>query len=91
MKQGNMNFEKFLVYLFLFVGIGNLLMMIDILLTDQSEAYHLFSYSTSKEINTAFYALISIFLIYAGALQHKKNTKKHEKNINKLSRSNDLE
>ena len=93
MKPRDRNFNEFLVYLFLFVGIGNLLMMIDTLLTDKDEAYHLFSYTTSKAFNASFYALVTVFLIYAGMLQHRKNTKKNEEKLdpNKLSRSDDLE
>ena len=88
-----MNFDKFLVYLFLFAGSGNLLMMIDTLFSDQGQTYNLFSFSSSKGINLAFYGSVSLFLIYAGIVQQKKNNKKNGKNNTtmQLSRSEDLE
>ena len=88
-----MNFDKFLVYLFLFAGSGNLLMMIDTLFTDQNQAYYLFSMSTSKGINMAFYGFVSLFLIYAGIIQQKKINHKNGKNYNsqKISRTENLE
>jgi len=63
---------KLWVFLFLLVGIGNLLMMIDTLLTDGDQIYSIFSIQTNKAINVAFYALISCFLIYAGIHQNKR-------------------
>jgi hypothetical protein len=88
-----MNFDKFLVYLFLFAGSGNLLMMIDTLFSDQGQAYNLFSFSSSKWINLAFYGAVALFLIYAGIVQQKKINNKHGKNnaTMQLSRSEDLE
>ena len=88
-----MDMDKFLVYLFLFTGSGNLLMMIDTLFTDRNQAYCLFSFQTSKVTNIAFYGFISLFLIYAGIVQQTKNNRKHGKQINtsSISRSEDLE
>ncbi len=66
-------------FLFLLVGIGNLLMLIDILLSDGEDSYSLLSITTSKAINATFYALMSCFLIYAGIYQHRRlNNRKKE-------------
>lgn len=88
-----MKFDKFLVYLFLFAGSGNLLMLIDTLFSDQNQAYVLFSMSTTKGINLVFYGLASLLLIYAGIVQQKKINTKHEQKFEtqKFSRSEDLE
>jgi predicted transporter len=63
---------KVLGFLFLLVGIGNFLMLVDILLSDAEQSYSLLSVPTSKGINAAFYALMSCFLIYAGIYQNRK-------------------
>jgi len=63
---------KVLSFLFLLVGIGNFLMMIDILLSDADQSYSIFSIPSNKGVNAAFYALISCFLIFTGIHQNRK-------------------
>lgn len=77
MKKKNL---QLWLYLFLLVGIGNLLMMIDTLLSDPDQTFSLFSVRTSKTINVVFYALISCFLIFVGIHQNKQL--KNRKNEN---------
>jgi predicted transporter len=66
-------------FLFLLVGVGNFLMLVDILLSDGEDSYSLLSITTSKAINASFYALMSCFLIFAGIYQHRRlNNQKKE-------------
>lgn len=67
-------------FLFLLVGIGNFLMMIDILLSDGEQAYSILSVSTSKGISVVFYAIVSCFLIFAGIYQNRKLNKQKNDN-----------
>lgn len=69
MKSLNM---KLWVYLFLLVGVGNFLMMIDTLLSSGNQSFTIFSIPTNKWINVAFFATIALFLIYSGFYQNKK-------------------
>ena len=71
--------QKLLGYLFLTVGILNFIMMIDTILTDKNQSFSIFSYSTGKEINIAFFAIIGSFLIYL-CFSQNKNLKKNEDN-----------
>ena len=64
--------SKIWVYLFLLVGMGNFLMMIDTLLSSGDQAFSIFSIPTSKGINVAFFAAIGLFLIYSGFYQNNK-------------------
>lgn len=69
MKSLNM---KLWVYLFLLVGVGNFLMMIDTLLSSSNQSFTIFSIPTNKWVNVAFFATIALFLIYSGLYQNKK-------------------
>lgn len=70
--------SKIWIYLFLLVGIGNFLMMIDTLLSSGDQAFSIFSIPTNKWTNVAFFATIAFFLIYSGVYQNKKmNEKTH--------------
>ena len=69
MKSLNM---KLWVYLFLLVGVGNFLMMIDTLLSSSNQSFAIFSIPTNKWVNVAFFATIALFLIYSGLYQNKK-------------------
>jgi len=71
---------KFWVYLFLLVGIGNFLMMIDTLLSSGDQTFSIFSIPTSKGINVAIFAAIAIFLIYTGVHQNKKMNENENQN-----------
>ncbi len=71
---------KFWVYLFLLVGIGNFLMMIDTLLSSGDQSFTIFSIPTSKGINVAFFAAIAFFLIYSGIYQNKKMNENENQN-----------
>ena len=71
---------KLWVYLFLLVGIGNFLMMIDTLLSSGNQSFSIFSIPTSKGINTAFFAVIAFFLIYSGVYQNKKMNENENQN-----------
>ena len=64
--------SKIWIYLFLLVGIGNFLMMIDTLLSSGDQAFSIFSIPTSKWTNVAFFAVIAFFLIFSGVYQNKK-------------------
>jgi len=63
---------KVWIFLFLFVGIGNFLMMIDVLLSDREQVFSVLSFPASKLVSAAFYALVSCFLIYTGVHQNRK-------------------
>ena len=73
-----MDNKKLLMYLFLIVGFGNMLMLIDTLLTDTGHSFTLFSLPTNKLINSLFYAFIAGFLLYMGIDQMKKIKQKNE-------------
>lgn len=75
-----MKYQKTLSFLFLMVGIGNFLMMVDVLLSDAGQAFTLFSLPTSKGVNVAFYALISCFLIYTGIQQNRRLNNQNKQN-----------
>lgn len=64
--------SKIWVYLFLLVGIGNFLMMIDTLLSSGDNAFTIFTIPTNKWMNVAFFGAIALFLIYSGVYQNKK-------------------
>ena len=70
--------SKLLVYLFLFVGIGNFLMMIDTILSKNDEIFMIFSVPTNKVVNIVFYATVASFLIFTGIYQNKKINRKNE-------------
>jgi len=72
--------KKFWVYLFLLVGIGNFLMMIDTLLSSGDQSFSIFSIPTSKGINVVFFAAIAFFLIYSGIYQNKKMNENENQN-----------
>lgn len=63
MKLINM---KIWVYLFLLVGIGNFVMMIDTILSEPDQTFSVFSIPTGKWINVGYYGTIALFLIYLG-------------------------
>ena len=67
-------------YLFILVGVGNFLMLVDVLLSDGEKTHSIFSIPASREMNAAFYGLMSCFLIFAGVYQNGKlnNRKKQE-------------
>ena len=69
MKVINM---KIWVYLFLLVGMGNLIMMIDTILSEPDQNFSVFSIHTGKWINVAYYGAIALFLIYLGFNENKK-------------------
>lgn len=71
---------KIWVYLFLLVGSGNFLMMIDTLLSSGDQAFFIFSIPTSKWMNVAFFAAIAFFLIYSGVYQNKKMKENENQN-----------
>ncbi|MGA9269991.1 MAG: hypothetical protein WBV45_05165 [Lutimonas sp.] len=64
--------SKIWSYLFLLVGIGNFLMMIDTLFSSADQTFTILSISTNKWMNVAFFAVIAFFLIYSGIYQNKK-------------------
>lgn len=80
MKDMKFKYQKTLSFLFLMVGIGNFLMMVDVLLSDADQSYSIFSIPTSKGVNAAFYALISCFLIYTGIQQNRKLNNQKKQN-----------
>ena len=63
---------KIWVFLFLLVGVGNLLMMVDTILTSQDQVFTIFSIRTSKWINVVFYSIVASVLIYTGVYQYEK-------------------
>lgn len=77
MKKKNV---KLLSFMFLLVGTGNFLMLVDILLSDSEQSYSLLSVPTNKGINVAFYALMSCFLIFAGIYQNRKLKNRENEN-----------
>jgi len=62
----------FLAYLFLMVGLMNTISLLDVLFSERNISYTIFSFPTSKEINIAFYAILSMLLFYAGIGQFKR-------------------
>lgn len=63
---------QFLTYLFLLVGLANLMMMLDTMLSDQSSNFELLDQRRTKMEMSLFYALNAIFLIYLGIDQMMK-------------------
>lgn len=71
--------SKIWIYLFLLVGIGNFLMMVDTLLSSGDQAFTIFSIPTNKWIKVVFFATIALFLIYSGVYQNIKMNKNKNK------------
>lgn len=69
-----MKLEKALAYILLNVGILNIILFIDTILTDSRAEYEFLSIETNKSINAIFYGLIAAFLLIAGNKMLKKNT-----------------
>ena len=76
--------KLFLAYLFLLVGIMNIISLLGILFSDNNISYTIFSFPTSREINIAFYALLSILLLYAGIGQYRSINQKIKKQDEKF-------
>lgn len=68
--------KMFLAYLFLMVGLMNTISLVDIMFSESNISYTIFSFPTSKEINIAFYAILSILLFYAGIGQYRSINQK---------------
>jgi hypothetical protein len=64
--------RKYLAYLFLAVGLLNVISLLDTILSDPNISFTIFSIPTSKTINIVFYAILSLILIYAGIGEYKK-------------------
>jgi len=76
--------NMFLTYLFLMVGLMNIISLLDILFSERNISYTIFSFPTSKEINIAFYAILSILLFYAGIGQYRRINEKLKNQDDKL-------
>jgi len=65
-----------LAYVFLSVGILNFIFLVDTILTDPEIEFSVFSIVTTKRINITYYAVICLFLFFAGIYILKINNKK---------------
>lgn len=68
--------SKYLAYIFLAVGLMNVISLLDTILSDPGISYTIFSIPTTKTINISFYAILSVILFYAGIGEYKKTNQK---------------
>ena len=64
-------------YIFLIVGILNLVFLVDTIFTEAQVDFYIFSIKTSKSINMVYYAIISVLLFLTGLIILYRN---HQKN-----------
>ena len=64
-------------YVFISVGILNLVFLVDTIFTEANVDYYIFSIKTSKSINIMYYAIISLLLFLTGIIIIYRN---HQKN-----------
>ncbi|MCA0932984.1 hypothetical protein LCM02_11020 [Lutimonas saemankumensis] len=74
-KSESAEVENILAYIFLIVGILNIILFIDTILTDSGAEYQFLSVRTNKTINSVLYGLIAAFLLIAGNKMLKKTYK----------------
>ena len=55
-----MKTQNNVAYIFLTVGILNLIFLVDTIFTEAQVDYYIFSIKTSKSINMTYYAIISV-------------------------------
>lgn len=67
---------KNLAYVFLCVGIINLVFLLDTIVTHPENEFSLFSIATNKKTNIIYYGIIGGFLSFTGIYLLKNNTKK---------------
>jgi len=72
-----MKTQNNVAYIFLIVGILNLVFLVDTLITDAHVDFYIFSLKTSKSINVMYYAIISVLLFLTGLIILYRN---HQKN-----------
>lgn len=70
-----MKIEKTLAYIFLIVGIVNLILFFDTILTASGKEYQFLSIATNKTINSVFYGIIAAFLLIVGNKMLKEPNK----------------
>ena len=72
-----MKTQNNVAYIFLIVGILNLVFLVDTIFTEAQVDFYIFSIKTSKSINLMYYAIISVLLFLTGLIilyrNHKKN------------------
>ena len=72
-KYSPVKVENALAYILLIVGVLNIILFIDTILTDSGAEYEFLSVGTNKTINSIFYGSIAAFLLIAGNKMLKKN------------------
>jgi len=72
-----MKTQNNVAYIFLIVGILNLVFLIDTIFTEAQVDFYIFSIKTSKSINMLYYAIISVLLFLTGLIILYRN---HQKN-----------
>ncbi|WKK66008.1 hypothetical protein [Lutimonas zeaxanthinifaciens] len=75
-KYSPVKVENALAYILLIVGVLNIILFIDTILTDSGAEYEFLSVATNQTINSIFYGSIAAFLLIAGnkMLKKKLNT-----------------
>jgi len=72
-----MKTQNNVAYIFLIVGILNLVFLVDTIFTEAQVDFYIFSIKTSKSINMMYYAIISVLLFLTGLIILYRN---HQKN-----------
>jgi len=71
-----MKTQNNIAYIFISVGILNLVFLIDTIYTESNVDFYIFSIKTSKSINIMYYAIISLLLFLTGIIIIYRNQKK---------------
>lgn len=79
MKGFEYRSSKVLIYVFTGTALFNFLMLTDTVWTSSQEDFELLYFKTNKVINTLFYALITIIMLFAIVKQNKVNKQKNRK------------
>ena len=73
-----MKTQNNVAYIFLTVGILNLIFLVDTIFTEAQVDYYIFSIKTSKSINMTYYANISVLLFLIGLIILYRNQQKNK-------------
>ena len=73
-----MKTQNNIAYIFLSVGILNLVFLLDTMFTEANVDFYIFSIKTSKSINIMYYAIISLFLFLTGIIIIYRNQIKNK-------------
>lgn len=73
-----MKTQNNVAYIFLIVGILNLVFLVDTIFTEAQVDFYIFSIKTSKSINMMYYAIISVLLFLTGLIILYRNQQKNK-------------